>query len=78
MKRHDACTGGCLLASPPAACKFQPRGPKPRLSLRTACRSALRGVVARAQAANDERLLASPYLQLKAMLGLGSVQLEAL
>lgn len=42
------------------------------------CRRALRGVVARAQAANDERLLASPYLQLKAMLGLGSVQLDAL
>ena len=42
------------------------------------CRRALRGVVARAQAANDERLLASPYLQLKAMLGLGSVHLDAL
>ncbi|PRW39232.1 hypothetical protein C2E21_7090 [Chlorella sorokiniana] len=41
-------------------------------------RRALRGVVARAQAANDERLLASPYLQLKAMLGLGSVHLDAL
>ena len=48
--------------------------PTPRLP----CRRALRGVVARAQAANDERLLASPYLQLKAMLGLGSVQLDAL
>lgn len=41
-------------------------------------RRALRGVVARAQAAADERLLANPYLQLRVMLELGRVQLEAL
>lgn len=41
-------------------------------------RRALRGVVARAQSANDEKLLANPYLQLKAMLDLGKVQLDAL
>lgn len=40
------------------------------------CRRALRGVVARAQAANDERLLANPYLQLRAMLDLGRIQLH--
>jgi hypothetical protein len=38
----------------------------------------LRGVVARAQAANDEKLLSNPYLQLRAMLDQGSVQLDAL
>lgn len=41
-------------------------------------RRALRGVVARAQSANDEKLLANPYLQLRAMLELGRVQLEGL
>ena len=35
-------------------------------------------MVARAQAANDEKLLANPYLQLRAMLDLGKVQLELL
>lgn len=41
-------------------------------------RRALRGVVARAQSANDEKLLANPYLQLRAMLELGRVQLDGL
>ncbi|PSC72009.1 hypothetical protein C2E20_4726 [Micractinium conductrix] len=41
-------------------------------------RRALRGVVARAQSANDERLLANPHLQLRGMLDLGRVQLDQL
>lgn len=41
-------------------------------------RRALRGVVARAQGANDENLLANPYLQLRAMLDQGRVQLDQL
>ncbi|KAL4440437.1 hypothetical protein ABPG75_003438 [Micractinium tetrahymenae] len=41
-------------------------------------RRALRGVVARAQSANDEKLLANPYLQLRAMLDLGRIQLDQL
>lgn len=35
-------------------------------------------MVARAQSANDEKLLANPYLQLRAMLDQGSVQLDRL
>jgi hypothetical protein len=35
-------------------------------------------VVARAQSANDERLLANPYLQLRAMLDMGRVHLQQL
>ena len=53
----------------------QPAHQSPALSTR---RRALRGVVARAQAANDERLLSNPHLQLRAMLEIGRVQLEAL
>ncbi|KAL4856367.1 hypothetical protein ACK3TF_003171 [Chlorella vulgaris] len=41
-------------------------------------RRALRGVVTRAQSANDEKLLSNPYLQLRAMLDLGRVQLDTL
>ena len=62
-----------------ASCCFSlalspPPPPPPRLP----CRRALRGVVARAQSANDERLLANPHLQLRGMLDLGRVQLDQL
>lgn len=67
----------CLLAAP-AACQNPPQPPDPPPSLLSCHRRALRGVVARAQSANDERLLANPYLQLRAMLDMGRVHLQQL
>jgi hypothetical protein len=61
-----------------AACHDLSQPPILSLWLVFCCRRALRGVVARAQSANDERLLANPYLQLRAMLDMGRVQLEQL
>lgn len=41
-----------------------------------ACRHALRQVILRAQQSNDERLLSNPYLQIRAMLESGMLELQ--